>query len=299
MTFNIGYCGLDKDQDFFADGGRTSRSRNRAQTLANLAAIESFLVQEQPDLILLQEVDIRSSRSQQINQLAAIKQKLSRYGSVFAWNYQIPWVPVPWLRPMGSVYSGLVVLSRYQTARADRVQYPGQASWPRRLFELDRCLAALRLPAAAGRDLVLINSHLSAFDFTGRIVAKQLAFLKEFIDREYRQGSWVIVGGDWNHILPGTDPALFQTTEQRPRWLRDVPADFTPHGFIWSVDRNVPTVRSASRPYMAGKNYTAVIDGFLVSPNVKLHRTAGHPLNFRNSDHNPVTGWFELDITFH
>ena len=35
-TFNIGYAGLDKDQDFFMDGGKGSGSSSKEQTEAEL-----------------------------------------------------------------------------------------------------------------------------------------------------------------------------------------------------------------------------------------------------------------------
>ena len=35
-TFNIGYAGLDKDQDFFMDGGKGSGSSSKEQTETNL-----------------------------------------------------------------------------------------------------------------------------------------------------------------------------------------------------------------------------------------------------------------------
>jgi hypothetical protein len=42
-TFNIGYAGLDSEQDFFMDGGTHSRASSKKQTEANLASIASFM----------------------------------------------------------------------------------------------------------------------------------------------------------------------------------------------------------------------------------------------------------------
>ncbi len=38
-TFNIGYCGTDKDIDFFMDGGTQSRSISKERTVENLNGI--------------------------------------------------------------------------------------------------------------------------------------------------------------------------------------------------------------------------------------------------------------------
>lgn len=66
-TFNIGYAGLDKDQDFFMDGGKGSGSSSKEQTETNLKNMLSFLQNENSDFTLLQEVDIKSMRSFDIN----------------------------------------------------------------------------------------------------------------------------------------------------------------------------------------------------------------------------------------
>lgn len=295
VTFNIGYCGLDREQDFFMDGGKNSRSSSREQTLVNLENVTDFLVREKPSFALLQEADVNSTRSFHINQKDFISNKLAGYSSVFGTNYKVLWVPVPPSKPMGSVYSGLLTLSQYRLGSSARYQYPGREKWPRQMFDLERCFIESRMPVEDGRELVLINSHLSAFDEGGRIRQEQLAFLKEHIVEEYRdKGNYVIVGGDWNHVLPGTDTGLFASAEEKPFWVQEIPPDFTPDGFIWAVDGNVPTVRSTALPYREKYNYLAVIDGFLVSPNVEVKKVNGHDLNFENSDHNPLSLIFSL-----
>ena len=61
-TFNIGYAGLDKDQDFLWMVERGSGSSSKAQTETNLKSMLSFLQNENSDFALLQEVDIKSMR---------------------------------------------------------------------------------------------------------------------------------------------------------------------------------------------------------------------------------------------
>ncbi len=294
VTFNIGYCGLDKNQDFFMDGGTGSRSASKAQTMVNLEKIAAFLADQNADAILLQELDINSSRSYKVNQLKYMETTLKEYSSTFGQNYKVPWVPVPLLHPMGAVDSGLVTFNRYTTSKAARYQYPGSEKWPVQLFELDRCFIENRIPVEDGKELVLINSHLSAFDKGGEIRKKQLAFLKAYITGEYAKGNYVITGGDWNHQLPDTDASRFSAEEDWPFWLQSLPEDFTPAGFKWGVDGTVPSNRTVAKAYQQGVNFTSVIDGFLVSPNVDIRSVKGIGLGFENSDHNPVTGIFIL-----
>ncbi|MDO8686237.1 MAG: endonuclease/exonuclease/phosphatase family protein [Clostridiales bacterium] len=326
-TFNIGYCGLDKNQDFFMDGGTMSRSSGRVQTMKNLEGITDFLVNDDADIILLQEVDENSSRSNHINEYKHLTERLSgtltkplseaesgvqsetqsetlsgtkvvSYSDIFAINYRTAWVPIPAARPMGSVLSGLLVLNRFMTSEAVRYQFPGGEKWPVQLFELDRCFSVSRLPVFSGSstiaELVVINLHLSAFDKGGEIRKLQLEYLQNYIAVEQSKGSYIIIGGDWNHVLPGTDLSSYKSTEEWPFWLQKLPASFSPQGFVWAVDGKIPSVRTDAKAYEEGVNFLSVIDGFLVSSNIEVIEVKGHSLGFEFSDHNPVTGVFSL-----
>lgn len=292
--YNIGYCGLDKDQDFFMDGGTGSRSESKDKTLENLEGVMAFLQGQASDFILLQEVDQKATRSQKVNQYEHLKDALSDYSATFAINYKVPWVPVPLSKPHGAVESGLATFSQYKMDRSNRHQYPGEEKWPRQLALLDRCMIESRVPVEDGKELVLINSHLSAYDKGGTIRKQQLGFLKTFIVEEYNKGNYVVVGGDWNHLLPGTNLDVFKVTQSWPEWLQPMPEDFSPEGFKWGYDNKVPTNRTVDMAYKEGVNFVSIIDGFLVSPNVTIVDVEGHDLGFEHADHQPVTLTFNL-----
>lgn len=293
-TFNIGYCGLDKERDFFMDGGTGSRSASLEKTEENLDNVITFLQEVNPDFILLQEVDREATRSFRVDQYKAIKGDLDTYNSVFAVNYKVPWVPVPLNKPHGQVESGIATFSKYTMMEPTRRALPGKEKWPRQLALLDRCFIDTRIPVENGKELVLINAHLSAYDKGGIIRKQQLDYLKTFIWDAYSEGNYVVVGGDWNHLMPGTNPDQFETVQSWPDWLKEIPEDFLPEGFKFGADATVPTNRSNDAPYVYGQNYLSVIDGFLVSPNVEIHKVIGHDLQFEYSDHNPVSLVFSL-----
>lgn len=294
-TFNIGYAGLDKQEDFFMDGGNNSHVRNKEQALKNIEAISKVLTQEKSSFYLLQEVDVDSSRSFHMNQIHKLHEKLPHYSLTYAQNYLVQWVPVPVLDPMGSTNSGLVTFSKYQVNRSTRYALYGKEDWPQQIFDLDRCIMENRIPLKNGKELILVNVHLSAYDKGGKVRKKQLSFLKKYMHREYTSGNYLILGGDWNHLIPGTNPKLFKTTEKWPSWLQVIPHDFTlPGGFQWVADAHVPSSRTLAIPYKKGVNFTSNIDGFLVSPNIKVEKVQGHSLEFEHSDHNPVTAHFQL-----
>lgn len=293
-TFNIGYAGLDSDQDFFMDGGTHSRASSKKQTEANLASIASFMNSSLSSFYLLQEVDVQSSRSYKIDQTEFFSKALKDYSSSFAYNYKVPWVPVPLFEPMGKVHSGLLTLSSFQSTSSDRYDLPGKESWPVQQLDLDRAFIANRFPVQNGKELILVNLHLSAFDKEGKIRKQQLDYLSAYLKKETGKGHYIIVGGDWNHALPGTDSQSFETTQDWPKWLQKFPGDFQFEGFKWMVDNLVPTVRTLDIPYTEGVNFRAVIDGFLVSSNIAMNRLQGTDLKFAFSDHNPVTAEFVL-----
>jgi len=290
----MGYAGLDKEQDFFMDGGTQSRSKSKEQTKLNLEAIASVMKATGSSLFMLQEVDVNSSRSNGINEVSYLSNTFPHYSSVFGTNYKVTWVPVPVLDPMGSVHSGLLTLSQYASTSNVRYDLPGKESWPRQQFDLDRAFMESRFPVNNGKELILINLHLSAFDKGGTICKQQLEYLSTYIEKENNKGNYLILGGDWNHSLPGTAPDRFKTRQAWPEWLQKFPEDFKPDGFEWAVDAKVPSVRTLDVPYTEAVNFRAVIDGFLVSPNITIHKVQGHELSFEHSDHNPVTVDFIL-----
>lgn len=293
-TFNIGYGGLDKKQDFFMDGGKMSRSSSLEQTELNMEAIAAKLQELNSNLFLLQEVDTDSSRSYSLNEEDYLIDKMEGYSSVYATNYKSAWVPVPVFRPMGKVNSGILTLSNYHINNQTRYDLPGKEDWPVQLFELDRAAIETRLPVSNEKELIVLNVHLSAFDEGGVIRKQQLDFLSAYIEKQMAAGHYLIIGGDWNHVLPGTDPSAFPTTQSWPEWLQTFPEDFTPEGFKWAVDSDHATVRTLDTPYVAGQNFLAVIDGFLVSSNIEVVDVATTDMQFAYSDHHPVTATFKL-----
>lgn len=288
-SFNMGYAALDQDTDFFMDGGTMSRGLSKERVEANLAKIVRFLETQDSDLYLIQEVDEKSTRSYQINQRANITFSLEDYGSSFGINYQVGWVPVPLKEPMGKVLSGILTLSRLTVDSTSRHALPGEYSWPTRLAQLDRCLLESRIPLTNGKELVIGHIHLSAFDEGGFIRNQQLAFLEQYGREEYAKGNYVVIGGDWNHLL-STNPEEFRARHSAnwPFWLQVLPTDFLEE-FQWAFDEHIPSNRTLEAPYNPRTTFISTIDGFLVSPNLEIVDIHNHDLGFEFSDHNPVT----------
>lgn len=297
LIWNIGYCGLGEEADFFMDGGKMSIGESKETVERHFEGVKKFLKSQNADIYLLQEVDLDARRSYGLNQVEGLRKLFPDYSSGFAYNYKVPFVPAPLKKPMGRVQSGLLNLSRFRIMKQKRYTLPGNYGWPTRVFHLDRCILVSRYYISHGlgrgvslgtkSELVIINMHLSAFDKGGEIRKQQLKFLREFIMDEYRQGNYVIVGGDWNHSFPGFENT-FANGNPDPDWLQYLPEDWAPEGWRFVYDKTKPTIRANSTPYTKGKNFRTIIDGFLVSPGIKVERVEGFDLEFKNSDHNPV-----------
>ena len=304
ITWNIGFGAYNRNFSFFMDSGvmddgtavtgTDSRAESRAAVEENLQHQLETLAPLSPDFLLLQEVDTDADRSYHIDLSAAYQAAYPDMGSVFASNFHSAYLFYPVTKPHGRVQSGLLTLSRYGIDEAVRRSYPVDDRFPAKFFDLDRCFAVLRLPVENGRQLVLVNSHMSAYDEGGVIRDRQMDVLCRFLEAEAAAGSYVIVGGDFNQTLTD-DP--FPSRQQVPAWVHSFDAGRLPGGYRVVPATNgsqVATCRSTDLPYTPGVNYTAVLDGFLVSDRVTaeaLHIDAG----FQASDHNPVLLRFTLE----
>lgn len=283
FNWNIGFTGLGEESDFFYDGGEHVRmERNIVEK--NLAGIKQVLARYRPetDFFLLQEVDESSRRSHRINQLEAFEEILDGYSYAFGKNYEVGFVPIPITNPLGGVRSGITTYSRYKPAEATRYAFEGNYKFPNYLFFLDRCFLLMRFPLPNGQDLVVINTHNSAYD-TGNLRKAQMQQMTNLLLEEYKKGNYVIVGGDWNQRAPG-----FPGFNGNAHPAIEVPAIYPAEGWTWAFDPTTPTNRSLKAPYDADTTRKALIDFYLLSPNVEMLRVEGIDLDFVYSDHQPV-----------
>lgn len=286
MIWNIGYSGLDASMDFFYDGGEQVRP-SKENVFRNLEAIRSFLGKNDSiEYFLLQEVDVESKRSYRVNQYDSISRTLSEYHNYLALNYKVFFVPLPVINPMGRVASGLASFSKYQPSEVKRYSFPGNYQWPKNLFMLDRCFLVQRHPLANNKELLVINTHNSAYD-DGSLRKKQMEYLREFLLKEYQKGNYIIAGGDWNQSPPAFEEVFDDQVLDTVNYS-EISKDYLPEGWKWAYDETMPTNRRVATVYERGATPTALIDYFLVSPNIHIESIKGIDMNFQYSDHQPV-----------
>ncbi|HOB85183.1 MAG TPA: hypothetical protein PKX27_07540 [Bacteroidales bacterium] len=292
LIWNIGYAGLDKNMDFFKDGG-TKVITPKDRYLENIDGIGDFLLNNDTiDFILLQEVDRNSKRSYRGDQFEKIAGILAGYNPFFAKNYDVFFVPAPPSKPMGKVVSGIAVYSKYNPVSSIRYSLSGDIGFPTQLFYLDRCFMANRFKVENSKELVLINTHNEAFDEGGKIRKAQMERLREFVLNEYNSGNYVILGGDWNQYPPEFKPAFSANRVFTGKIgnfnLTGIESDYMPGKWKWIYDPATPSVRTLMTAYDPSTTPTSICDFFLISPNIEFVFVKCHQLDFTNSDHNPV-----------
>lgn len=294
MTWNIGYAGLGKEEDFFMDGGTKPKPDSEDMVRQYLDGIQSTLREHTTDIVMIQEIDRNSSRTYYLDEYDVINNDSVDQDYAFAYNYKVKFVPVP-IPPLGKVEAGQATYSKYNIKSSSRYSLPGQYAFPKYLVMLDRCLLVNRVEVeGTDGELVLINAHFSAYD-DGSIRSQQMAYVKELIQKEYALGNYVVLGGDWNQTFDYVDDTKYPLFENGAMYTPyKISSDWLLPDWKWGGNTNAPTYRLLNAPYEEGVTQIGIIDGFLVSPNVDMIKAEILDLGFENSDHNPVVMSFEL-----
>lgn len=298
MTWNIGYGSLGDNADFFMDGGSHTFTATKERTELNLYGIKSELQAKNPDFIFLQEVDYDSLRSNNVNEIEYFANAFLDRAYAFAHNYKCEFVPIP-VPPMGKVMSGIMTISDYDIEEATRISLPVPFKWPIRVANLKRGMLVTRIPIeGSDKELVLVNFHLEAYD-SGEGKIEQTKKLRVLIDFEVAKGNYVIVGGDFNQTIDTVDLEKYKVTEEG-HWepgIIDGQA-LIDAGYQIVMDDSTPTCRSLKTP-LAGYDKDDfqyyLIDGFIVSNNIKINSYETVQKDFVYSDHNPVYLSFTIE----
>ena len=323
-TYNIGFGAYSQDFTFFLDTGFDENgnetcgyygtSKSKDEVLFNTNGAIDTIKSLNLDFVLLQEVDVKSTRSYKVNQNEMFTKELSSYDNVFACNFDTAFLPYPLYDMHGKSYAGLSTFSKYQINSAERVEYTISDSLSK-LFDIDRCFSVSKVSVENNKSLYLINSHMSAYDEAGIIRKEQVKELNDFISSCYNNGDYVIVGGDFNHDLLTNNPDYnydknkrpFNNTLKDPLWVASYfnEAKESPlvEGFKVVASDNVATCRNNDIEWNPNKTYKCVVDGFIVSNNIEVvaHKnieTKNGNLNldgFAFSDHEPAYLEFKLN----
>ena len=287
LTWNIGYGGLGNGADFFVDKGKSLRALSRQEIRQAASEIADTLKEAKADIICMQESASAGFLTRGVPVRDIINRALPNMRRFYWADLKTILLPAPLRFDHGmATYSALEETSSEIIGLTQSDDY--YFGFLKKYY-VGQCT---RLPIAGSERMwVVINIHLSAFDAGGRVRTAQLREALAFGQREFAKGHHVVFGGDWNmRLCPATFPHT--TEEAYLSWLVDFPTEALADGWQIILDPDTPTMRSLQKPYIPGENFTAVVDGFIVSPNVAAADVETIDLGFGPTDHQPVTAKF-------
>ena len=299
LSFNTGFGAYEPDYSFFMDGGKSSWAISKERLNKNLDDISNFLIKENKDLNILQEVDFDSTRTYHVDQRDKYTDALSDYSYTFGQNYDSPFLMYPFTQPHGANKSSVMTFSKYDIEKAERIELPIETGITK-VVDLDRCYTKSYIPTDKGNYLVLINFHLSAYTSDGTVATRQLELMIVDMQKEYLQGNYVIAGGDFNKDIVGDSPKYYNDIDvSEYTWAQNIDEKLFEGKNIRLIapfDENdpVPSCRGADE-VLENEKLFINIDGFMISDNVEKEKAQTIDTGFEYSDHNPVTMDFVLE----
>jgi endonuclease/exonuclease/phosphatase family metal-dependent hydrolase len=243
LNWNVQYM-AGKDYFFFYEGGPDAQVEPE-DIEATTAEVARVIRDENPDIVLLQEVYDGAVRTEYIDELARLRQQLpdeyACHSSAFYWR--APFVPHP--RILGSVGMKLVVLSKYRIDDALRHQLTLKPADPiTKHFGLRRAVQEVRLPVDGGLDFVALNTHLEAFAKGTGLMARHVQEIQAILQRIAGDGHPWLLGGDFN-MLPPAPEAYERLQPSQRAFFNDDATEITP---LFETYQPVPTLEELAGP---------------------------------------------------
>ncbi|RVU42770.1 endonuclease/exonuclease/phosphatase family protein [Lujinxingia sediminis] len=200
MDWNIKFGGARIDFWFDCHGDRVLMDED--EVLENMEGLATKIRQVDPDVLLMQEIDIDSKRVAYVDQVQWLLDNTELNYAVFASQWRAHHVPTDGI---GRVNMGNAILSKYPIRDAQRIAMP-QISTNDALtnyFYLKRHILTSIVEVPEYGDLHVLNVHTDAFAQDGT-KELQIDLFKDELDRIDRAGGIFVAGGDLNTLPPGS-----------------------------------------------------------------------------------------------
>lgn len=266
-----------------------------------LDAIVKIIEQQNPDIILFQELHENAKRTHFTNQEQLFAEKLKQeYGcraSAFYWKSSF----IPHPKILGSVGMKLTTFSRYKISKATRYQLaPIPDSWPTSEFNFKRAMLETRLPVEGAAEVAAVNTHLDAFAQGTDTMQKQVEEVDSLLSQLQQQGVYWFIGGDFN-LLPHDDARKDMPPENQKYYNSKTELNLltAKYNMVPSLEDTKSAEKSkwythfSNNPKMTAPNKT--IDYIFYSENLKLvNKSVMHGEALKVSDHMPLFAEFAI-----
>ncbi|MEI7896162.1 MAG: endonuclease/exonuclease/phosphatase family protein [bacterium] len=201
MTWNIRFGAARLPWFGDACGDRVVLTED--EVYSALQSVADKINLEQPDILLLQEVDLNSKRSAYIDQLQWLLGHTYFNYAVSGSQWKAQFIPS---NGLGRMDEENVIFSRWKISDAKRIQLQLRSDQDKltRYFYERCCMVTGKIEIPHISSLVAVNLHISAFA-TDDTKQKQIIQLKDELDRINGEGGYFAAGGDFNTLPPGSD----------------------------------------------------------------------------------------------
>ena len=237
MNWNVKFGGGRIDFFFDCFGDRVLMDKH--EVIANMTRLAEKINQYDPDVLVLQEVDVNSKRDAYVDQMQWLLDHTElRYG-VYASQWKADYIPSDGL---GAMDSGNGILSKYPLSGAKRIALSLRAEQAgiERYFYLKRNVLYVRLEVPGKEPTYVVAVHADAYSKDGT-KRQHIDRFKAALDSLSEQGDTVIGAGDLNTLPPGTEKQVgfpdsvcedeeFIADDYREEadWLTELYDDYTP-----------------------------------------------------------------------
>ncbi len=188
---------------FFGDscGDRTVMTEKEVMDALEIVAAKIDTID--PDIILFQEVDRESKRTQYIDQVQWLLDHTDMNYAAYASMWKAQTIPSDGI---GRIDAGNVVMTRHEIESADRIELPLRTDQDAltQMFYLRRNILKAKIAIPDMDNFYAVSVHATAFA-TDDTKQKHVNTFKNVLDEMAAAGDVFVAGGDLNSVPPGAE----------------------------------------------------------------------------------------------
>jgi endonuclease/exonuclease/phosphatase family metal-dependent hydrolase len=311
MTWNIRF-GIRR-QSWFGDACGDNTVFTKDEVIPGLEGIVARINEVKPDILFLQECDVKSNRTAYIDELQYILDKTYFNFAAYVSEWKSEFIPSDGL---GRMDMGLVILSPWPITDAKRINLATRTDQAGivNYFYLHSCIVTGNIKIPGFKEIPLLNIHVSAFA-TDDTKQEHFKEFKAEMDKLQTAGKYFIAGGDLNELPPGSDSTDFCYEDMCPGESFHKPDDDPQHKagsdytrentwlqpiydtYKCAVPLNVYLAnQSAYFTHTTRPEHTwdRTLDYLFTNNRWRAGSTITHQAFLSNSDHAPVSAEFVL-----